>query len=354
MKKNKLLLVYNTCGILDDKDRGRRSVISKKKILYYITAIKALINQDLDNYKVVVSMYKSSLECKKQLAKKFGNKISYIFYDKGALSVNHTFNKTIQLCVEKFGKFEGYLYIDSGVHFGPIKTSVHPVYGSHDYPTQNTTIVKKMYDLFKDGPYAMVDGQVDWDAGFEQIGFDYDSGPPAQIQGENVIIPVGKAVNMHIKIYSHELYENYDRRVHPDVFAAFCSESVLSFLAAAIKKKWAVLADEIVHHFGCIEAHDGSNSADFHKKSPIYNNAWNNLLHGRNALDFINDQEAIDAGLGYEEINNIMMHKQDAFDEEGFAKNPEKLREIIMKYFFLTKEEFDYDKIKYNLIWGKN
>jgi hypothetical protein len=88
-------------------------------------------------------------------------------------------------------------------------------------------------------------------------------------------------------------------------------------------------------------------SASFAWNSVEHKNSWNNLLHGRNALDFINDQEAIDAGLGYEECGGIMMHKKDAFDENGYSKNPEKLKEIIKKYMFLTKEELDYDEIKY-------
>ena len=66
-------------------------------------------------------------------------------------------------------------------------------------------------------------------------------------------------------------------------------------------------------------------------------------MHGRDAMNFINDLDAIEAGMGYEECNNIMMHKKEAFDENGYAKYPEKLKEIIKKYWFLSKEEFDYN-----------
>ena len=46
------------------------------------------------------------------------------------------------------------------------------------------------------------------------------------------------------------------------------------------------------------------------------------------------------------------MHKKSAYDENGFAKNPEKLKDLINKHLILTKEEFDYGKINYNVIWN--
>ena len=108
-------------------------------------------------------------------------------------------------------------------------------------------------------------------------------------------------------------------------------------------------ADLIVHHQASMEGHLSA-SAAFPHHSPKYRNPWNNLLHGRNALDFINDPDAIEAGLGYEEMEEIMLHKDDAFDENGYAKYPEKLKKMIKKHWFLSKEEFDYDKADYKAI----
>ena len=194
----------------------------------------------------------------------------------------------------------------------------------------------------------MVTLQVDLDAGYQQIGYEYSSrsDAPAQIEGQDFIIPMGSAVNLHTQIFSHELYAAFDNIIWPDVFAAYCSESTYSFLNAAIHKKWIIMKDVVVHHRPSMEGA----SASFLHHSLKYGNPWNNLLHGRNALDFINDPAAIEAGLGYEECNNIMMHDEDAFDENGFAKYPEKLKAIIKKYWFLSKEEFDYDKIVYKTI----
>jgi len=165
-------------------------------------------------------MYKNAHHYKKLLAQKFGNKISYVFYDEGNLTVNQTYNKTVQLCVEKFGKFEGYLYVNSGMSFGPIRTSHHPIHGSADHDA-NYDVLSELYRTFKSGPYGLVSIQVDWDAGYSTIGYQYDSGPPAQIQGEDFIIPVGKAVNGHMYMASNELFEAYDNKIIPDVLGLF-------------------------------------------------------------------------------------------------------------------------------------
>ena len=62
-------------------------------------------------------------------------------------------------------------------------------------------------------------------------------------------------------------------------------------------------------------------------------------------MDFINDQSAINYGLGYEECNQIMMHNPDAYESNGRSKYPEMLQQNIEKYFFLSPQELDYDHI---------
>ena len=90
---------------------------------------------------------------------------------------------------------------------------------------------------------------------------------------------------------------------------------------------------------------DGA-SASVPHWSPKHNNPWNNLLYDRNALDFIRDEEAVAAGLGYEECNKIMVHREDQYDEQGFSTAPKQLVSMINKYFFLNNKELDYDKIQ--------
>ena len=320
---NKLLVVYNTCGV------------KRENIPFYIKAIESILSQDFDNMRVVVSMFKNSLNCKRELAKKFGNKISYIFYDENVLTINQTFNSTVKLCTQKYGKFDDYLYMDSGVILQQIDNK------------QNDQIFKKAYKEYKSGPYSIASVQVNHDAGYHQIGMKYSS-DEVQIKNKNYVMPIGKAINLHLQFFSNDLYEALNNTLMPDIFVAYCTESVYSFCCAAINKKWIIIRDILVHHHPSMEGA----SASFPHHSLVHKNTWNNLMFGRDALDFINDQEAIDAGLGYEECQSIMMHKKSAYDENGFAKNPEKLKDLINKHLILTKEEFDYGKINYNVIWN--
>ena len=125
------------------------------------------------------------------------------------------------------------------------------------------------------------------------------------------------------------------------MFSAFCTESTFSFVAASVGKKWAILRDRILIHNKSV---DGASLCVPHV-SPVTNTPWNNLLGSRNALDFIHSQEAIEAGLGYEECNNIMIHRKEAYDDQSLPLAPQKLRECIKKYFYLSDEELDYSKV---------
>jgi len=315
MKNRKILAVYNTCGIKGDNTE------------WYVKSIDSLLKQGFGEQKIVLSSCLNSPECFKKIYETFGNKISYCYHG-DPHTVNVTFNKTVQECVKHFGEFEGYLYVDSGVIF--------------DSPH----VVQRAYDLYKSGPHAFVSVQVDTDTGFDQIGLEHEAKDAIQIKENDFVVPLGTACNLHSQIFSNQAYTTFDNKLMPDVFKAYCTESTFSFLCAALQKKWVILKDLVVHHKKGV---DGA-SASVPHWSPVYNNPWNNLLCGRNALDFINDREAIEAGLGYEECNKVMLHDPTKYDDNGYSKNPQKLIEMIKKHFFLTKEELDYDTMRCRFI----
>ena len=318
MENRKILVVYNTCGINKDNTE------------WYIHCINSFLNQDFEGYRVVLSSCLNSPECVKKLYSTFGNRISYSFVG-DRLTVNVTFNNAVRECVKEFGEFESYLYVDSGCIFDNEKD-----------------VLSRLYESFKrdeDLKNGMISVQATTDEGLDQLGdpFIYES-PEVQITGENYTIPVGRAINLHVSLYSNEILKKYGK-ILPDVFAAYCSESVLSFLAASIDSKWAVMADRQVKHLKSI---DGATLCVPHH-SPVYGNYWNNLLYGRNALDFINDEEARLSGFGYEEHQSVMNHAREAY-RDGRAIYPDKLSSFIKKYLFLSKSELDYDKMKISFV----
>lgn len=305
---NKLLTVFNIC----QKDRDNCD--------NYVTSIRSILNQNLDgiDHKLVISAVRNSDPCLRKLRSEFGNQIDIVYY--GEIStVNITFNKTIQEVVKRFGGFDGYIYIDSGVTL------------------TDSNAIKTMSDLLDTKQYSMITIQTDTDNGFPGwLYFDF-------VRGQDFIMPAGRACNLHCQLFSSELFETYGSRIMPDVFAAYCTESVFSFMNSAIHKKWVIAKDIVVHHSHGL---DGG-SMYFEKISSRFGTPWNNLLFNRDANDFINDPEAIEAGLGYEEIHNIFIHKGDKHENDVFSKDPERLKRVILKYLFTNHGELDYAKIPY-------
>ena len=324
MNDRKLLAVYNTCGIQSNNTD------------WYIESIDSLLKQDIQGLRVALSSCKNSPECIKKLFSTFGNKISYCLTPE-LHTVNITFNNTVQRCVDHYGEFETYMYIDSGCTMD-----------------EQTDIFSLAHKTMTDSDYGIVVVQTDTDECLENLGppYVYETNN-IQVTGDNLVIPIGVSVNQHTAMFSNKIFKAY-KKLYPDVFAAFCSESVLNYIAASVGLRWAIMADKQVRH---LKAVDGPSSGFRHRVSSedqsgniVHDNHWNNFLFDRNALDFMNDKEAVASGLGYEECSNIMMHNPDAYDKSGKCKDPSRLKSVIDKYLFLSEEELDYKNIKCKFI----
>src|SRR5687768_7374657 len=99
----KMHVVFNTCGIT-----------KKENSAYYIKAIQSILDQDFDDFTVVMSSCLNSEETRSKVISEFGDKIKYNFIDY-TLPVNVTFNHAVLQTVERFGEADCYTYIDSGV-----------------------------------------------------------------------------------------------------------------------------------------------------------------------------------------------------------------------------------------------
>lgn len=306
--KNKILVVFNICGI-----KGRINTD------YYISAINSILDQDFDGFHVTLSSCKSSPIELNKLKKIFGDRISYYITDE-LRTVNVTFNHAVIKTVENLGEFDGYLYVDSGIHFQNQKN-----------------ILQQIYNLYKSGPYGMVTVSASNDTGFPEWL------PFAQPPKEDYIIPVGRACNLHCQLFSNELYKEF-YKIIPDIFVAYCTESVFSFYCAAIKTKWIILGNYIVYHDKGI---DGA-TAGFDHTGPKGRN-WDNLFEG-SVLDWKNDPRAQANGFGFEEMQGIFYHNKSQYDENGFCIN-EDLKEYIKEKLYM---KLDYSTIEHKFIVGKN
>ena len=85
------------------------------------------------------------------------------------------------------------------------------------------------------------------------------------------------------------------------------------------------MKDLFVNHFHQSPTSDFASSCAYFKPgvghvSKENGTPWNNLMCNRDALEFINDPEAIDCGLGYEELANIMLHRKKLLLNNGKFK----------------------------------
>ena len=280
MKRN-MLVVYNTCGIRGDNTK------------HYIKCIETILNQNFEGFRVVLSSCRNSKECIKELYSTFGDRISYCITPE-LHTVNITFNNACRKSVEEFGEFETYMYVDSGCWF------------------EDEDILRSAWDCYESGPIGIVAIQVDNDEALDIIDEKFKhSTDDIQVKGEHLTIPIGKSINQHVHLFSNKIFKNCNNKIEPDVFAAYCSESTFNYIAAASSLRWVIMADKQINHHRSI---DGASSG-FNHHSIKNHNAWNNLLYGRDALDFINDKEAHRVGLGYEECNNILNHDPNAYSK---------------------------------------
>ena len=70
--------------------------------------------------------------------------------------------------------------------------------------------------------------------------------------------------------------------------------------------------------------------------------------------DLLQDNDAIKSGLGYEELQGILPHNSSIYNSNSLPRNKQyanNMKMFMKKYFFLTKQELNYEKI--NCIFRK-
>ena len=315
---NKLAIIFNTCGISGEHPQQ------------YVKALDSILEQEMPDSQIIVSACMNSRAAMEYVKKKVARPVTFNLIQE-KLPVNVTFNHSALKARELFGDFEGYLYVDSGIEF-----------------TKKTDIFS-LYKLLSTDNYGMVAAQVDTDGGYFQW-FGIGDGHNDHTQNHKFFengdfeIPIGKTVNLHCQIFSKEILDTYGY-LFPDIYASFCSESVFSFLCAAIKKKFVLSKDVVVKH---LKSMDGPSSGF----SP---HSW--MMQGRPTYDhpFLVDsvvelaRKGQEFGFGYEECQNIVNHNPDKYD--GLFCNDDRLKNYIRDNQFVGNLGLlDYSKIEVDTI----
>lgn len=313
----KLLTIYNICGIS-----------KKENTNFYIESLQSIVDQKNINQDIVISSCLSSYSTISKLKNIFPQiKINYI---KDIVPVNVSFNHTASVFDNSY---DGFLYLDSGISFN-----------QNDF-------IEKMAEKTNIGPYAMVSCMAEDDNGpmidhIIPIGYTRGNGFVLDENNE-ICISIGSALNTHCQIFTREIKDYYGNII-PDIFAGFCTESVYTFICAAIKKRWVLCKDIIANHRISM---DGASSG-FDPGQWIYSTGRDSYDHPfaiDTYMDRILNPLAQKYGLGFEECRKILIHDPNQYDENMFCKN-DYLKEYIKNNLYLKSKEFNYKNINHTIL----
>lgn len=316
----KALIVYNICGILKD---------NTETYPIFMDSIRKQYNTFKGNLKVIVSGCMMKPHTIPKLKQQFPE-FDYIHVN-DKLTVNITFNNAVLKGIEKYGEFDTYAYqaadallSDNSVEDMTNTMMNNPVIGLYSAQIDQDSCYA--YGLKLGGGRHVID---DERARYEMFK-----------DGTDYVVPVGRACAAHFNIYSSELF-NFYGRCCPDIFASYCTESVFSFMVAAIKKQWWISKDHIIRHFPSLD----SPSAGF---KPTDENRtkgfWDHALFDDSLIGIFDNQYARSIGLGFEECQDVVVHDDSQFDSNKFCIN-EQLKDYIKENLYVSKDKFDYSKI---------
>lgn len=286
---NSYLVVYNICEI------------ANANYEWYTKCIDNLLKLDYKKYHIAVSGCKTSDDTRKKLYERYKGKISFCFTE-NYLTTNVTFNLTVKKCVERFGSFDGYVYLNSGVNV-----------------TSNYNLLTEINNRINTNKYGVVTVQTDTDQ--------------THVKDEDYIMPIGKNCNMYAFAFTDELREAYNGKLIPDIFNVYCVETVISLLLAAIKKQWVVIKDITLTHN---KEEEDNVPANYLGTEKLYSSVDVNEL--------LNDPKAKEVGIDDILTQKYIVHNPNFFTKAGYAKKTE-LKNYINDKLFLSSEQLDYNHI---------
>ena len=317
---SRILVLYNICVIKRD---------NTQKYPRYLTS---LADQNFDGeMKIIVSA------CMPRPNTRLAMNLMFPQCDFNSieepLPINVTFNHSILEGVKRYGKFDSYVYV------------------SCDSLFPNKDMVQGLFDLLKsDEEYGMATPQTDIDGcyayglklGGGRHGIDDERARHEMFEdGNDYIVPVGRACSPHVNFYNPKILDFYGKLL-PDIFAAYCTESIFTFLNAALNLKWVISKDySIVHH-----ANTDIPSAGFRPEERD-GPPWDYPIphFGDSLIDVFDNPTARGLGLGYEECENIVNHDPSQYNEKGFCINND-LKHYLKDNVYLNNSHLDFANIQ--------
>ena len=318
------LIVYNICGIRKD---------NTKLYPHFINAILSQYESFKGEIVTVVSGCKTR-EFTLPFLKHLFPSLDYIeVFDN--VPINISMNNAVVKSIEKHGRFDNYTYVAADALLEGRDTFD----GMTDVMCNNKNIGMYSAQIDIDTCYAL-----GLKLGGGRHGIDDERARIEMFKdGTDYTVPVGRACAAHFNIFSDDFVKFYGK-CYPDIFAGYCTESVMTFALAAIKRHWVISKDYNIKHYASMDGPSCGFDPEGHKRKNPKTGAYDHAFLGGSLMPIFENEYARSIGLGYEECNDIVMHDPSQFDENNFCLNDE-LKQYIKENLYLKTDEFDYNKI---------
>lgn len=320
---NKLLIIFNSCG-----------VSGLETLEYYKEALDSVYAQEGVSFDITVASCLHKEEERKALQAAYPQLDIYCIDQK--LPIHAAFNHAIlETLKHRPNDYLGYMYLECGVVF------------------QTKDDIKTLVEILQaDKDIGLIVPLSPHDNGLHQyFGINKGNNDISEIdklfQGEDIYyFPPGMATNLHSCIYSRELFDYYGK-LQPDLLASHCMEGLLTSLAGAIHKKWAMTKKVTITHrkLNSID----SICFDPYTRRQTGAQPWE---HGY-LIDSVIERllPGYSLGLSYESCADIMPPDLDLWD--GYYAKDDRLAPFLKKALFLSEDELPHDSIASHYMKGQ-
>lgn len=309
----RILIIFSTCAPDPHKDIG-----------HWYRNFESIMQQNLSNYEVdyIISDC-SSADNHLIDAQNILNNGKAIFLDrhfclnslKVKVGIQMSVNYSCKLMTELYGLYDYYVYWQNDAFFN------------------DTNSLQQLIEEMDEDDAIMSPGNSD-DFPYAEVWARYQCYDP---NGSKVTLAVGAACNGLFFVFTGEYVEKYKFKPWPDILRANCSESLLSFNAAAIKRKWSSCKH--------IKLETGRAGTGKDGPSLFARDGSGNIIHicPFNSKYDIHHifSNGLSVGLGFEEIAGMYMHDPQYYD--GYFAKTNDLYKYILENLYVKKEDFNYD-----------
>tara|TARA_R110000851_G_scaffold333049_2_gene510890 strand:+ start:1153 stop:2151 length:999 start_codon:yes stop_codon:yes gene_type:complete len=331
MGKNRILVVYNTCGLSIEPDER-----------HWIKEIEMLLAQSMPGVHIVHSDCGTSAEKRSVVKDYFGTKISYYHTPEG-LPVQQTCNHAIKNVIKQKGRFEFYCYLGAGINMW------HEHHLAYAYK-----LMKEEGDIGKCDFHVIRHPSIEQRMEEMHPPRDFYMFIQSNPKEKCFTLKPGQRVNNHCAMFSDKFCKAFNDRILPDCFAGNGAEGVYTFLTSCVDTRHIVMSYKYcpsVHHFPDL---DGANQFLLEKgeeRTYFYDWVYNNSVN----LDELNRKGSkwgFTTDTPENEYCSLQVPREE-FNKHGLPKTKqqqEKLYELISKNIFISNKYLDYDKIQHEFI----